>query len=127
MLELIENSDDYGRWSKRKGDELIAALWLSLGAGLGTVTRKPYNATLENWDVPGADLHVLNAIVADLPDKQGVAWMLSTLRDNIANFDTRLTAADRERILDPVATVARDQLFFEAFSGDESSYGRAAR
>ena len=43
-----------------------------------------------------------------------------------SNFDTRLTAADRERILDPVATVARDQLFFEAFSGDESSYGRVA-
>lgn len=41
-------------------------------------------------------------------------------------FDTRLSAADWERILDPVATVARDQLFFEAFSGDESSYGRVA-
>ena len=43
-----------------------------------------------------------------------------------SNFDTRLSAADWERILDPVATVARDQLFFEAFSGDESSYGRVA-
>ena len=43
-----------------------------------------------------------------------------------SNFDTRITAADRDRILDPVATVARDQLFFEAFSGDESSYGRVA-
>ena len=43
-----------------------------------------------------------------------------------SNFDTRISAADWERILDPVATVARDQLFFEAFSGDESSYGRVA-
>jgi hypothetical protein len=43
-----------------------------------------------------------------------------------SDFDTRLTAQDWERILDPVATVAPDQLFFEAFSQDESSYGRVA-
>ena len=43
-----------------------------------------------------------------------------------SDFDTRLSAADWERILDPVATVAPDQLFFEAFSQDESSYGRVA-
>jgi len=44
----------------------------------------------------------------------------------ISDFDTRLTAQDWERILDPVATVAPDELFFEAFSQDESSYGRVA-
>lgn len=43
-----------------------------------------------------------------------------------SDFDTRLTAEDWNRILDPVATVAPDQLFFEAFSQDESSYGRVA-
>ncbi len=41
-----------------------------------------------------------------------------------SDFDTRLTAQDWERILDPVCTVAPDELFFEAFSQDESSYGR---
>jgi predicted nucleic acid-binding Zn finger protein len=44
----------------------------------------------------------------------------------ISDYDTRLTAQDWERILDPVATVAPDELFFEAFSQDESSYGRVA-
>ncbi|HEY0075559.1 MAG TPA: SWIM zinc finger family protein [Abditibacteriaceae bacterium] len=43
-----------------------------------------------------------------------------------SDFDTRLTAEDWNRILDPVATVAPDQMFFEAFSQDESSYGRVA-
>lgn len=43
-----------------------------------------------------------------------------------SDFDTRLSAEDWARILDPVATVAPDQMFFEAFSQDESSYGRVA-
>ncbi len=43
-----------------------------------------------------------------------------------SDFDTRLSAEEWNRILDPVATVAPDQLFFEAFSQDESSYGRVA-
>ncbi len=62
-----------------------------------------------------------------LRDALSVRDALLCLHDVVqSNFDTRLTAADWERILDPVATVARDQLFFEAFSGDESSYGRVA-
>jgi hypothetical protein len=44
----------------------------------------------------------------------------------VSDFDTRLTAEDWDRILDPVVTVARDEVFFEAFSQDESSYGRVA-
>ena len=43
-----------------------------------------------------------------------------------SDFDTRLTSDDWNRILDPVCTVAPDELFFEAFSQDESSYGRVA-
>jgi predicted nucleic acid-binding Zn finger protein len=43
-----------------------------------------------------------------------------------SDFDTRLSAEDLARILDPVCTVASDELFFEAFSQDESSYGRVA-
>lgn len=44
----------------------------------------------------------------------------------VSDFDTRLTAEDWNRILDPVVTVASDEVFFEAFSQDESSYGRVA-
>ncbi|HVF09240.1 MAG TPA: SWIM zinc finger family protein [Abditibacteriaceae bacterium] len=44
----------------------------------------------------------------------------------VSDFDTRLTAADIDAILDPVVTAARDEIFFEAFSQDESSYGRVA-
>lgn len=62
-----------------------------------------------------------------LRDALSVRDALLCLHDVVtSDFDTRLSAADWERILDPVATVARDQLFFEAFSGDESSYGRVA-
>lgn len=52
---------------------------------------------------------------------------LLTLHDVVtSDFDTRLTAEDIARILDPVVTVAPDEVFFEAFSQDESSYGRVA-
>jgi len=62
-----------------------------------------------------------------LRDSLSVRDALLCLHDVVeSDFDTRLSAADWERILDPVATVARDQLFFEAFSQDESSYGRVA-
>jgi hypothetical protein len=44
----------------------------------------------------------------------------------VSDFDTRLTAEDWARILDPVVTVASDEVFFEVFSQDESSYGRVA-
>ncbi len=62
-----------------------------------------------------------------LRDALSVRDALLCLHDVVqSDFDTRISAADWERILDPVATVARDQLFFEAFSQDESSYGRVA-
>ncbi len=62
-----------------------------------------------------------------LRDALSVRDALLCLHDVVeSDFDTRLSAADWDRILDPVATVARDQLFFEAFSQDESSYGRVA-
>lgn len=44
----------------------------------------------------------------------------------ISDFDTRLTEAELAMRLDPIATVAEDGLFFEAFSQDGSSYGRLA-
>ena len=62
-----------------------------------------------------------------LRDPLSVRDALLCLHDVVqSDFDTRLSAADWERILDPVATVAHDQMFFEAFSQDESSYGRVA-
>lgn len=63
----------------------------------------------------------------NLRDPLLVRDALLNLHDVVtSDFDTRISAADWERILDPVATVAPDQLFFEAFSQDESSYGRVA-
>ncbi len=52
---------------------------------------------------------------------------LLCLRDVIvSDFDTRLTEEELAIRLDPIATVASDELAFEAFSQDESCYGRLA-
>lgn len=52
---------------------------------------------------------------------------LLCLRDVVvSDFDTRLTEAELAMRLDPIATVAEDELSFEAFSQDESCYARLA-
>lgn len=94
----VKGHDGFDDPANRRGDQNLAALWISLAVSLGNKIRKPWDIDPKNWELPAIESQVLRNLLADTPENQRKFGGLGSLSDAAKEIEDARAAQDVPKV-----------------------------